>query len=108
MSAAREAFERFESALELERYERDVEALHARFQPLAMHYKDMCTAVEAHRKPDRSALLRMAGNIAGGLVANPALLDNANGAKQYAHAAVMLARAIMAEVDKAETKEQVR
>lgn len=66
----------------------------------------------AHRKPDRSALLRMAGNIAGGMVACPWAPNcggstatvppeiSATARQQIADASVDLARRILAAVDK--------
>lgn len=72
---------------------------------------DMCTTIEAHRKPDRSAILRMAGNIAGGMCACIAAPNcgasagmvpdeiAAEGRQRIAEASVDIARRIMACVD---------
>jgi hypothetical protein len=61
--------------------------------------------VDAERRTqsDRSALLRMAGNVAGGLVTQLALFHAEQGAgadRGVARRAIAIARAIMAEVDK--------
>lgn len=71
-----------------------------RLELLAL-YRDLrahhIAEAEAHAKRDRSAILRMAGNIAGGMFADPNYDDDP------AEAAVRIARRIVAEVDRSDT-----
>ena len=67
------------------------EDLLARYCDLRAHH---IAETEALTKRDRSALLRMAGNIAGGICADPDF------AGDVAKAAVRLAREIVAEADR--------
>lgn len=71
---------------------------------------DLANAVDAHTRPDRSAILRMAGNIAPAFVAVACSLgyspDNTRTVQKIAEDSVRIARAIMAEVDRLpDTKE---
>lgn len=69
---------------------------------------EMHGAILAHNKPDRSALLRMAGNIAGGLAANPQIdvPPGTDAAEVIARVSVKIARAIMDEIDNPTTDEK--
>lgn len=75
---------------------------------LFIAYGEMVAVCSSHAKPDRSAILRMAGNIAGGMMANPALANieirasDEQVLRGVASYAVALARAIMVETDKPE------
>lgn len=68
------------------------------------HATDAANALETHRKPDRSAVLRMAGNIAAGLVSDPqgwAYAAEEQARENIARMAVDLARRIMRITDEA-------
>ena len=69
------------------------EDLIARYRELRDHH---VAEIEALTKRDRSAILRMAGNIAGGLCADPTF-DGDGG--RTAELAVAIARQIVTEVD---------
>lgn len=85
--------------------------LFAAFQRLTLLATRALDENTAHRKPDRSALLRMAGNIAGGMVACPWAPNcgassgsvpaeiSATARQQIADASVDIARRILANVD---------
>jgi hypothetical protein len=68
----------------------DIASLAARYRELRDHH---VAETEALTKRDRSAILRMAGNIAGGLCADPEWQGDP------AETAVAIARQIVAEVD---------
>jgi hypothetical protein len=70
------------------------EELRSRYRDMRDHYLSM---VEAQTKRDRSAILRMAGNIAGGFCADPTYEAEF---EDIAERAVHIARAIVIEVDK--------
>lgn len=76
----------------------EVQDLRARYRELRAH---VLVIEAAHDKRDRSAILRMAGNIAGGIEANPKYgqIGKTDGLKEVAERAVRLARAIMTEID---------
>ena len=66
---------------------------------------DLANAVDAHTRPDRSAILRMAGDIApalAGILADCGfvIFEHDGTAKRIAVNSVRIARAIMAEVDR--------
>lgn len=68
------------------------------YRLLAKHHIEETTNLRAK---DRGAILRMAGNIAAGLVTEPSMTyrEARKGAQEVAEAAVAIARAILAEVD---------
>lgn len=70
------------------------------YQRVEHHIIEGERAKAAHAKPDRSALLRMAGNIAGGIAANPAITVCDPWPEDVAKLAVRIARNIMTEIDK--------
>lgn len=61
---------------------------------------DLANAVDAHNRPDRSALLRMAGNIATAGYKMAGWYISDQNAVDIAQGSVRIARAIMAEVDR--------
>jgi hypothetical protein len=78
------------------------------YQNLRSHHQ---AAVRAHDKRDRSAILRMAGNIASGICSipnltftqdnsAPASIGDPAGKARLARISVEIARAILAEVDR--------
>lgn len=77
------------------------------FQPAIEQARDdmsaMLTELRAKKKTDRSALMRMAGNIASGLAANNmysiSLYSSVNDRDLVAEAAVDIATRIMARID---------
>lgn len=78
------------------------DALNSREALLVGHYRDLreryVAETEALTKRDRSAILRMAGNIAGGFCADPEF--EAETWEDIAVKAVAVARAIVVEVDR--------
>jgi hypothetical protein len=72
------------------------------------YVNELRAAKTSHVKPDRSALLRMAGNIASGVFANPVIANftvppGVEATDLMAKFSVLLARAIMTEIDKEQT-----
>lgn len=66
-------------------------------QDFCEHYRTMLVELRAHRKPDRSALLRMAGNIASGLATGKLMTTDMR--QQVASDSIDIARRILAAVD---------
>lgn len=67
------------------------------FGDIAESYQELRARYETLLRKDRSTILRMAGNIASGVNRE---INNGEDVQRYAKDVVLLARAILAEVDR--------